>query len=132
MNRLNQRMEYSKTELRELCDRLLKDDAEAIEECSTFFEQETRGYWHGRARAMMARRLKHCSISAVQQTRLVNVILHRLVRGNFSEQFKDQLRLALQLDRVLTLATAQACQNNPAEYIRRAATWIMGRERPTD
>jgi hypothetical protein len=52
-----------KAQLHALCDRLLTDDSDAVEECVAFIEAETLGRWHGRARAMMARRFKHCRLS---------------------------------------------------------------------
>src|SRR5882672_7709706 len=94
---------FTKGELSDLADRLLEHDPIAIEWCVTFVEAETHGIGHGRVRAKMARRLKHCRLSKHQRSRLVQVILNRLVEGRFSEQFKDQLRLALQLD------SKQAC-----------------------
>jgi hypothetical protein len=54
----------TKLELRALCDRLLTDNQGAVKTCVRFLEAETFGLWHGRARAMMARRLKHCRLSA--------------------------------------------------------------------
>ena len=56
-----------KSDLRALSDRLPKDDARAVEQCIAFFEAETFGPWHGRARAMMSRRLKHCRIDNSQR-----------------------------------------------------------------
>src|SRR4051794_12279788 len=87
----------SKIHLHHLADQLLIADVDAIEQCVGFVEAETLGYWHGRARAMMARRLKHCPLTPQQQERLVDAVLQRLASGRFSEQFKDQLRLALQI-----------------------------------
>src|SRR4051794_8439284 len=81
----------SKAQLHDLADRLLVGDVDAVEQCVRFVEAETLGHWHGRARAMMARRLKHYSLTPQQQGRLVDAILERLASGRFSEQFKDQL-----------------------------------------
>src|SRR4028118_1423694 len=39
-----------KEDLHQLADRLLLDEAEAIELCVTFIEADTPGNWHGRAR----------------------------------------------------------------------------------
>ncbi|MBI3879215.1 MAG: hypothetical protein HY301_04025 [Verrucomicrobia bacterium] len=117
-----------KVELRALCDRLLTDDSNAIEECIAFIEAESRGVWHGRARAMMARRLKHCRLSQPQRTRVVRAILNRFVGGHFSEQFKDQLRLALRLAPERAFTVARSCQGAAAGHIRRYATWILSHE----
>lgn len=116
---------FTKKELRAFADRLLKCDAIAIEWCVTFVEQETRGVGHGRARAMMSRRLKHCPLSQHQRSRLVRVVLDRLVRGTFSEQFKDQLRLAMHLDPAATRKVADDCSNAAVAHIRRYATWLL-------
>ncbi len=118
----------AREELRALCDRLLTDDSNAVEECIAFIEAETMGLWHGRARAMMARRLKHCRLSLPQRTRVVRAILDRLVSGRFSEQFKDQLRFVLQVAPERAFAVARSCQGAAAEHVRRYATWILSHE----
>lgn len=82
-----------KGELIALCDRLLTDDSDAVEECIAFIEAETMGLWHGRARAMMARRLKHCRLSQPQRTRAVRAILDRLVSGRFSDSSRTSFVL---------------------------------------
>ncbi len=118
-----------KADLRALADRLLKGDTGAVEQCIAFIEAETLGPWHGRARAMMSRRLKHCRISEGQRQRVMRAILHRLVTGRFSEQFKDQLRLVLDLDASRAFAAARSCQGAGPEHIRRYAVWILVHEK---
>jgi hypothetical protein len=115
-------------ELRALADRLLDHDPIAVEWCVTFVEAETCGIGHGRARARMARRRKHCPLSKNQTSSLVQAILNRLVHGGFSEQFKDQLRLAIQLDPQETFAAARNCQNAAADHVSRYARWILAHE----
>jgi uncharacterized protein YgbK (DUF1537 family) len=117
-----------KGELRTLCDRLLADDSDAVEECIAFIEAETMGVWHGRARAMMARRLKHCRLSQPQRSRAVRAILDRLVSGHFSEQFKDQLRFVLHVAPERAFTVARSCQGAAAEHVRRYAAWILSHE----
>ncbi|HEY0604139.1 MAG TPA: hypothetical protein VGD58_14570 [Herpetosiphonaceae bacterium] len=114
-----------KDELHQLADRLLSDDPEAIELCVAFIEADTPGNWHGRARAMMARRLKHCTLSPQQQSRLIEAILGRLVSGRFAEQFKDQIRLVLHLDAAEAFTIARSCLDHPKEHVRRYAAWIL-------
>ncbi|WP_154668040.1 hypothetical protein [Pseudoduganella violaceinigra] len=120
----------TKHDLHDLADRLLVQEAEAIEQCVQFVLAETRGHWHGRARAMMCRRLKHCALGRTHRTLLVATITDRLATGMFSEQFKDQLRLAMHLD---FEQTAVACRNITAcprkLYIRRYAEWVLMPER---
>ncbi|HAB17463.1 MAG TPA: hypothetical protein PLX89_10490 [Verrucomicrobiota bacterium] len=120
-----------KEELLRLCDRLRSGDSEAVDECVAFLEVDTRGVWHGRARAMMTRRLKHCQLSESQRARVVRSILGRLVSGCFSEQFKDQLRLVLQVAPDQAFAAARSCQTAQAEHVRRYAAWVLSHESPT-
>lgn len=119
--------QWRREELRALAERLLGDDPDAVEECLSFFEAETRGLWHNRARALIARRLKHWQLSPAQQARVVATVRRRLTTGTFTEQFKDQLRLAILLDRTSVIVTAKACMNSPKEYIRRYANWLLER-----
>ncbi len=115
----------TKLDLHNLADLLLLDDPNAIEVCIQFVEANTEGIWHGRARAMMCRRLKHCTLCPKQRQRLVFCLAERLHSGHFSEQFKDQLRLALHLDVPTTLAVALACRADSRNYVRRYAEWIL-------
>ena len=119
---------FQKSELHQLADRLVEQDPIAIEWSVAFLEIETRGIWHGRARAMMARRLKHCHLSDHQRLRLVNAILQRLASGNFLEQFRDQLKLALQLNPKRACSVANVCQSAPAAHVRRYAKWMLSRK----
>lgn len=118
----------TKVQLHALADQLLRADVGAIEQSVGFVEAETFGNWHGRARAMMARRLKHCPLTPHQQVRLVDAILRRLATGRFSEQFKDQLRLALHLDPAGTFALARSCESSPKAHIRRYAAWLLAHQ----
>lgn len=118
-----------KDDLHCLADRLLEPDPAAIERCVLFVVAETRGFWHGRARAMMCRRLKHCELGQQHRVQLVDAITSRLASGQFSEQFKDQLRLAMHLD---FQRTAEACRSILASprrpYVRRYAQWVLLRK----
>ena len=116
-----------KRALRDLADLLLIDDPDGVECCVAFFEGESRGYWHNRARAMIARRLKHCTLTAEQRERVTHVIVQRLAGGTFTEQFKDQLRLACRLEPERLRAVAAASLSSPKEYVRRYAAWVLAR-----
>jgi hypothetical protein len=120
-----------KRDLQALADRLLERDAAATEEAIVFLEAETRGLWHGRARAMMARRLKHCQLSGGQQARVVGAVLQRLTSGRFSEQFKDQLRLVLHLDPASAFTAARRCQGAAADHVRRYGAWVLSHVKPS-
>jgi hypothetical protein len=103
----------------------------AIRDCVEFVVAETGGFWHGRARAMMCRRLKHCELSREQSTNLLECILDRLATGRFSEQFRDQLRLAISLDADRCFEVADQCRASQKEYVRRFAAWVAAHRTAT-
>ena len=115
----------SKIELHAMADGLLTCDPFPVQRCVDFVVAETKGLWHGRARALMCRRLKHCALGRTHRSVLVECITVRLASGDFSEQFKDQLKLALHLDPKATLATCQACLGSAKPYVQRYARWAM-------
>ncbi|MBS0344209.1 MAG: hypothetical protein JSS56_27200 [Proteobacteria bacterium] len=115
----------SKQELHALADRLLQHEPIVIDYCIEFVIAETKGHWHGRARAMMCRRLKHCELGRTNRTKLVDCILHRLRSGDFSEQFKDQLRLALHLDNEKTMSACETAKSSDRPHVRRYAEWAL-------
>ena len=121
-------MQWSKPGLHALADGLLVDEADAVARCVAFVIAESRGFWHNRARALMCRRLKHCTLSAAQRGALLACIGARLTAGTFSEQFKDQLRLALHLDLASTRRVAAAGLDSPAAHVRRHAAWVLSAE----
>lgn len=118
----------TKSDLHDLADQLLLDDPDVVETCIAFIEADTVGAWHGRARAMMCRRLKHCTLSSQQSDRLVICIAERLRSGNFGQQFLDQLRLALYLDTSSVLRVAAICRSDTRNYVRRYAEWILSHD----
>lgn len=120
----------SKYELHQLANQLLKQDQDAIDRCVLFILAETRGLWHGRARAMMCRRLKHCPLTQAQRIGLVTAIVARLESGSFSEQFKDQLRLAMHFEFHHVTEVCRKIVACPRRlYIRRYAQWVLLPER---
>jgi hypothetical protein len=118
----------SKQALRALCDRLLADDPEAVEECVAFLEAETVRVWHGRARAVMARRLKHHPLTTSQRERVADAVLGRLVRGRFSEGFRDQLRLVLRVAPERAFVAARGCSAKAPPHVHRFAAWVLAHE----
>jgi len=120
----------SKPELYRLADGLLQPEPWVIERCVEFVCSETQGLWHGRARAMMCRRLKHCAFGRKHRTALLACILDRLANGTFSEQFKDQLRLAIHLDSQQTLKVAHNCVANSKtkSHAKRYAEWVVSHQ----
>lgn len=116
----------SKHALHQLCDRLLLDDNIAVEECVSFVLADTKGVWHGRARAMMCRRLKHCNLTPTQRHHLVDRILGRLNSSDFSEQFRDQLRLVLYLNKQAAFnAAVKNLDGIPKDHVKRLSLWIL-------
>lgn len=119
------RWAYPKDHLNRLCERLLTCEPRAVEECVAFLELNSRGHWHNRARAKMARRLKHCSLSEDQQQRATQAILRRLDEGDFTEQYRDQLKLALHLDPEAARAAAERGAASDKEYVRHLSAWLL-------
>lgn len=115
----------SKPDLHELADALLAEEDFVVQHCIDFVCSETEGLWHGRARALMCRRLKHIALSKKQSAQLVECISHRFTTGAFSEQFKDQLRLALSLDADLVFKVAVNSQASLVPHVRRYAAWVL-------
>lgn len=109
----------------QLTNRLYLNDAEAVETCIKFIQADSKCAGHGRLRALMCHRLKHCTLSKSQRNRLVGYVTERLYTGNFAQQFKDELRLALFLDRQDTLKVALKSRNDKREYVRRYAEWVL-------
>jgi hypothetical protein len=119
----------SKRDVRALADELSTGAADVVEKCVRFICAETEGLWHGRGRAMMCRRLKHIELPTAHRDRLVHMILDRLDSGHFSEQFRDQLRLAMHLSSAKSFAAARRALNSPKDYVRRYARWVLSHEK---
>lgn len=115
----------TRKELRDLADRVSENDSASIEFATRFFAVETRGTWHNRARAMLARRFKHCDLADRQKHRVLNAIFRRLQEGAFFEQFKDQLRFALYTDPDRTIHEAESAINRPVPRIIQYPRWIL-------
>lgn len=118
-----------KAELYVLADGLCAGDAWSVERCVDLVVADTGGHWHGRARAMMCRRLKHCALGRTHRTRLVEAIAQRMLSGRFSEQFRDQLRLAMQLDGDAMAATARKALDCRMNHVVRYAQWVLAHPR---
>ena len=121
--------ELNKIQLHQLADELLLGDQSAIQSCVQFIQAETRGIWHGRARAKMCRRLKHIDLPSHLQSQLVQCITRRLTRGVFSEQFKDQLRLVMVLDSPYLIRAAEQSINSEMAHVARLSSWVIVRHK---
>lgn len=118
-------MLYTRVELRRMADGLLQTPPTGIAWCVEFVIAESRGVGHGRHRALMCRRLKHVPVEPTDAARIVDRIGERLQSGLYSEQFRDQLRLALHLDRTSLLAVARECADHPRAHVQRQARWVL-------
>jgi hypothetical protein len=103
---------------------MIAQESVTIDCCVEFVVAETKSNGHGRIRALMSRRLKHCALSRTNQTKLLVCILQRLQSGEFSEQFKDQLRLAIHLDLKQTSAACVRAASSEFAHVRRYAEWL--------
>ncbi|HEY0650629.1 hypothetical protein [Phenylobacterium sp.] len=121
---------YPKAALEGLIDDLAAGRPGALEECLAFFAASTRGHWHNRARAKIARRLKHHDLADGTRRRLVAVIERRLVGGDFTEQFKDQLHLLQHLDPTAAAAAASVASGSAQPHVRRYGEWLAARATP--
>ena len=117
--------EYDKQDLDVLIAWVQRDDAHAISEAVAFTLAESRGIWHGRARAKICRNLKGRNIDPRLREALVQTICNRLVTGKFSQQFKDQLTMALRFRPAQMQQCAQEALESPKWYVRRYARWVL-------
>ena len=111
--------------LKKIADGLKSADPLFIDFCVNCVLSNARCIGSERINALMCRRLKHCKIDESKQFQLINCILGRLITGAFTEQFKDQLRLALHLDFITTQEIGWQCLNSKKAYIRRYAEWLL-------
>lgn len=116
---------YSKPELTALIDRLKQGDGDVIYELVVFTLAESRGLWHGRARAKICRNLKNHPPDKALQSKLVDTIAGRLKDGRFSEQFRDQLGMAIQFDPDRMQSLAESLLSSDKTYVRQYAGLVL-------
>jgi hypothetical protein len=87
----------------------------------------TEDIGNGRRRARLSRRLKHMQLSAEQAERCLTVVLQRLVAGNFSQNFKDELGLAVHIDPARTFKVGHSLLGHPKQYIAKYAAWVINK-----
>lgn len=116
---------FDKHQLIALIDAMSSADEFAKEKLLTFFELQSKGMWHNRARAKIARRLKHLSLTPKERCRCVDAVGRRLLTGEISEQFKDQLKMAIELDidRIAEFADKGSISDTP--HIVRFSKWVL-------
>jgi len=118
----------SKRDVIDLAEQFESGSVEIVERAVRFVCAESEGLWHGRGRAKICRRMKHLDLPRSHRERLLGTILDRLVTGHFSEQFRDQLRLAMHLDGRKTFAVASSALSSDREYVRRYARWVLSHQ----
>jgi hypothetical protein len=77
----------------------------------------TEGIGNGRRRARLCRQLKHAELSYAHKERCFTSILQRFETGRFSQNFKDELGLAVHLDTPRSYTIALSLLAHPKQYI---------------
>ncbi len=116
---------YSKVELDDLIERLKHGDENVAYELVVFTMAESKGIWHGRARAKICRYFKNHPPDVTLSASLVESIIKRLQQGKFSEQFRDQLRMAIRFAPEKMKSIALALSTSELDYVRRYAFWVL-------
>ena len=114
----------SKSDLHSLIDDVRSGDANAISRASEFVAAESFGIWHNRARAKLCRHFKNHPPPDDQSERMIDAIIRRLIDGRFSEQFKDQLSMAVRFSPSRMSDAMAIASRSERSYIRRYAEWL--------
>ncbi|WP_145304521.1 hypothetical protein [Crateriforma conspicua] len=114
----------TKTELHSLVAAVKLGDLEATSRAVEFVAAESFGMWHNRARAKLCRYFKNHPPTDDQSKRMVDAIIDRLIDGRFSEQFKDQLSMAIRFSPARMAEAATVASASDRNYIRRYADWV--------
>ena len=117
--------ELSKGELHDLIAATKAGDPDAIKQSVAFVTVESFGYWHNRARAKLCRHFKNHPPSQKQCDRMVGTIYGRLTTGNFHEQFRDQLSMAIRFNRDRMEEAANIALRSDREYIVRYGNRVI-------
>ena len=117
--------ELTAVELHDLIDATKAGDTDAIKQSVAFVTAESFGYWHNRARAKLCRHFKNHPPSQKQCDRMVGTICGRLTSGNFYEQFRDQLSMAIRFDRDSMQKAANIALRSDREYIVRYGNRVL-------
>lgn len=99
--------------------RMKQGDHSARDQCIAFTTFESRGMWHNRARASICRFLKTHPPSPEDPEQLVAVVCTRLTTGYFTEQFNEQLSMAIRFSPDKMDAVADESGNDDRDYVRR-------------
>lgn len=101
-------------------DRLKQRDAEAVESAIQFLEIDPRFLYSGYIKEELLRRLKHCELTAQQQTRLARLIIRSMDHGGRRE-FRGYSRLVRRIHPPAVLNAVRERLSSPdPEQVRRA------------
>ena len=114
----------TKSDLHSLIDDVKRGDPDATSRATVFVAAESFGMWHNRARANLCRYFKNHPPSDGECKRMVDAIVNRLTDGRFSEQFKDQLSMAIRFDPDRMAEAVTIASSSERGYIRRYADWV--------
>ena len=112
-------------QLHDLIDETKSGSTDAIRQSVEFVIAESFGYWHNRARAKLCRHFKNHRPKPAQCDRMVTAIIGRLISGNFYEQFRDQLSMAIRFDSKRMKDSAAIAIESDREYIRRYGNRVL-------
>ncbi len=99
--------------------------SKAVDAAVNFMCTTSRGIGHNRHRARFSRLLKYIELTENQAQSMVDTILLRFETGDIDEQFVDQLRFSLWLDKERTVANARLLLNSDKDYIVRYAKRLL-------
>ena len=114
----------SKSDLHKLIAAVKRDDPDAVSRAVTFVVAESFGIWHNRARAKLCRHFKNHPPPKPDCEQLVATVTARLIDGNFYEQFKDQLSMAIRFVPSQLDDAASVALDSDRDYVRRYGRWV--------
>lgn len=119
------------SDLESLIEEVKNGAPHATERATAFVVSESFGIWHNRARAKLCRYFKNHPPASEYCQQMVDAIINRLIEGRFSEQFKDQLSMAIRFAPVRMADSASLASKSERGYIRRYAEWVRHTLRTT-
>lgn len=111
--------------LKHIYERVQLNCPKAVDVAVEYMCSTTRGFGHNRFRSKISRQLKHVKLSEQQETRILQTILSRFALGDIDEQFIEQLRFALWLDRDKTTAIANELLSSEKGYVKKYAQKVL-------
>lgn len=107
-----------------LRDQLVNEDPHLIAIAVEIICLETQGLSHNRLRASMCLKLSSLTLKQSQWEDVLQCILNRLLTGNFSERFKDQLKFIIRTNPQWVRSEVKKGLLSEKEYVRRYSAWL--------